>query len=154
MQQDQIRQSTFERNLAAQHELTSATKSPSLEKLDTLGTFLSSACAVHCIATPFVLTALPFLGLSFLAHGAFDLIMISVAVTLACLSLCWGHRQHGSYKTFLFVVAALSFFGLGHLFEESSAHAMFMALGGVSLASGHLLNRKLCRSCHNCCADH
>ncbi len=126
-------------------------ESAEVERLDKIGTVISSACAVHCIAMPFLLTSLPFLGLGFLAHGMFDIVMISIAVTLALLSLCWGHRIHGSYKTFLFIAAALSFFALGHWYEEESFHWAFMTAGGVSLASGHILNRKLCRSCNSCC---
>ena len=127
------------------------TQSKTLERLDQIGTIISSACAIHCLAMPLVLTMLPFLGLGFLAHGAFDIVMIGVAMSLALMSLCWGYRIHKSLKTFLFLIAAATFFYVGHEFEGNHLHWLLMTLGGFSLAGGHLLNRKLCKSCRDCC---
>lgn len=127
--------------------------SRTLERLDQIGTIISSACAVHCLAMPLVLTMLPFLGLGFLAHGAFDVVMITVAMSLALMSLCWGYRIHKSLKTFLFLIAAATFFFVGHEFEGNHLHWLLMTLGGLSLAGGHLLNRKLCKSCQDCCSQ-
>ncbi len=122
--------------------------------LDKLGSCVSFACAIHCLAIPLVVTFLPLIGLSFLKESSFEIGMIIFAVTLAALSLCWGVRIHGEKKTLGLVLAALIFFLSGHAFDDSAAHWVFMAFGGFCLVGGHLLNRKLCKSCLACEHSH
>lgn len=148
--------------------------------LDSVGATLSFACAVHCIALPFIVTGLPLLGLGFVAGSTFELIMISLTLTLATASFCWGVRLHGQWKTFVFLGAAAFFFLIG-MFEVGHAHSslkelfmdphshlegihsphgsdgstsllhwIFMGIGGFALAAGHYLNHRLCASC-KCC---
>ena len=117
--------------------------------LDSIGGTISFACAVHCLLLPFIVTLLPLLGLTFLAHSVFEVFMISLSLTLATASFCWGSRVHGEWKTILFVAAAAVLFFFGH--EASGAyHWTFMGIGGLALASGHYLNHRLCQTCTSC----
>lgn len=120
-----------------------------LAVLDRIGVCASTACAVHCILLPFIITALPFLGLSVLASSTFELAIIGFSVTLATLSFCWGSRLHGQRRTFLFVLSALMLFIFGHD-VEGPLHWVVMAIGGCALAAGHLVNRRLCNTCTQC----
>ena len=124
-----------------------------LSVLDRVGACASTACAVHCILLPFLITALPFVGLGVLASTAFELSMIGFSVTLATLSFCWGSRLHGEWRTLLFVLSALALFLFGHE-VEGPLHWVVMAIGGGALATGHFINRKLCRTCTQCDAHH
>jgi hypothetical protein len=92
-------------------------------RLDTLGGALSLACAIHCVALPFILTSLPLLGLSFLAHSVFELAMIVLALGLATASFCWGVKVHGQWKILLPIAAAAVLFvtGMLHTGETHSA---------------------------------
>ncbi len=121
--------------------------------LDRVGAGASLACAIHCVALPFVVTALPFLGLGFLASNPFELGMICFTVSLATVSFCWGSRLHGEWRTLLFVLSALLLFLIGHE-VEGQLHWIVMGIGGLALASGHFLNMKLCSSCKQCCCEH
>jgi hypothetical protein len=134
----------------------------SLRVLDTVGGTLSFACAAHCLLLPLFLTALPLLGLGFLAETRFELAMVVVALTLATGSLCWGIKVHGQWKMVSFLLAAGLFFYLGHDLGSHSPHGdhshaadatthwILMGIGGLSLAVGHFVNLRLCRSCHTC----
>ena len=133
-------------------ELTAKTGSAIKHRLaivDKVGTCISLTCAVHCMALPLIITILPFMGLGFLAGGTFEFGMIFFSLTLATMSLCWGTRIHGNRQILLFILAALIFFLTGHSIE-SHWHWIFMAVGGTSLAFGHILNNRLCRSCPDC----
>lgn len=92
-------------------------------RLDTIGGALSLACAIHCVALPFILTSLPLLGLSFLAHSVFELFMIVLALGLATASFCWGVKVHGQWKILLLIAAAAVLFvtGMLHTGETHSA---------------------------------
>jgi len=120
-----------------------------LSVLDRVGACASTACALHCVLLPFVITALPFLGLSVFASSAFEMGMIVFTVALATFSFCWGGKLHGEWRTLLLVLAALTLFAFGHELD-GTLHRVVMALGGVSLATGHILNRRLCKSCKQC----
>lgn len=122
--------------------------------LDAVGACLSFACAVHCILMPFVITLLPLIGLSALSHDIFDIVMFSVTVSLATLSLCWGVRIHKRHELLLLVALGVFLFYLGGFHAETVKDGIFVGLGGLCLVAGHLLNRKLCRSCKTCCGQH
>jgi hypothetical protein len=117
--------------------------------LDRVGACISFACALHCILLPFVITALPLIGLGIVASSQFEVAIIGLSITLATASFCWGSRIHGKRRTLLFLLAALLLFFVGHDLD-GSMHWIVMSLGGVSLAAGHLINRRLCRSCEQC----
>lgn len=124
--------------------------SSTLNNVDRIGAAISFACAVHCLALPLCLAALPLLGLSFLASEVFESVMLISAVGFATLSLCWGRRVHGQNRLFLLLALALLSFAAAHAIETDPFHALLMGIGGLVLASAHLLNRKLCRTCTAC----
>ncbi|MEM6689041.1 MAG: MerC domain-containing protein [Planctomycetota bacterium] len=62
---------------------------------DWVGVVASIACAIHCAAMPFVVMALPALGLSFLADESFHKVMVFVCSLLAIAAFVPGFRNHG-----------------------------------------------------------
>ncbi len=128
--------------------------------LDKIGALTSSACAVHCILLPFVLTFLPLFGLGFFATSAYEIGFIGFSLMLAAVSFALGCRIHGKIHAIACLMAAMLCFGLAHSFVGDPAadnhenfelfHASLMSLGGALIALGHLFNRKLCKSCDSC----
>ena len=94
-----------------------------MERFSSLGGILSFACAVHCALTPFVVTALPLIGMEFLAEESFEtpLALILIALVLT-----------------------------GRFFAEDAAETACMIGGGLALACCAWINHRLCRSCHKC----
>jgi hypothetical protein len=121
-------------------------------KLDAVGACLSFACAVHCMLMPFIITLLPLIGLDILTHGSFDKIMFITTLSLASASLCWGTFIHRERRILFFVVAAMILFYLGGFSVHSKHEALLVGFGGLCLAVGHFLNRRLCKSCAHCCS--
>ena len=120
-------------------------------RIDKVGACLSLACAMHCILMPFVLTLLPLLGLGLLAHSKFEIGMFIATVTLASASLCWGTTKHKESRILLFVVAAVVLFYLAGFSAHDRQESIYVAIGGICLAAGHIINRRLCNSCKECC---
>lgn len=121
------------------------------EKLDTVGACLSFACAIHCVAMPFVITILPLLGLGVLAHSEFDTIMFITTISLASASLCWGTFVHRETRILFLLAAAILLFYVGGFHAHDTREAVFVGFGGFCLALGHFINRRLCKSCRHCC---
>lgn len=124
--------------------------SGALALADRAGACLSCACAVHCLVTPFLIAFLPFLGLRFLADEAFETVLVTTAVGVASGSFCWGYRRHRRRSLLLILVIALSLILAGRCLVQAPYESALVAAGGLALAGGHLLNRRLCRACAEC----
>ena len=61
---------------------------------DHIGATASFLCALHCAALPFVIGALPLLGLGFLADHRVERVFVLFAVSLALYSLGCGYLRH------------------------------------------------------------
>ena len=115
--------------------------------IDQIGVGLSLTCAVHCLAAPLLLTALPLFGLRFVADDLTEVVLLSSALVLAVSSLCWGFRRHKSGRVFLLLGLAVLLLAGGRLFAQGSSEIMLVVAGAVILAASHALNWHLCRSC-------
>ena len=128
------------------------------ELVDTTGACLSVACAaclpvacaIHCLAMPLLGTVLPLIGLSFLANERVELVLILAAIGLAVGSLAWGIRRHGHWRAFLILIVSLAFIATARTAVEGTFEVVLYSIGGVLLASSHLVNRHLCKICPAC----
>ena len=75
-------------------------------KLDLIGTFLSLACAVHCVLIPILVVVLPLVGLSFFLSATVEKVFVIASIALAAFNLCWGYRVHKKIRTLLIFFAA------------------------------------------------
>ncbi len=104
-----------------------------------LGTMLSLACAVHCMAMPVLLLALPNLGDLLTDELEWLLVIAIVGLTIPAGIKAWRARASWALVGFVlgFVLLAASFV-LGH--EHGGLDHAFTALPGTCLAiSGSLL---------------
>ena len=114
---------------------------------------LPFACAIHCLAMPLLGTVLPLVGLSFLANERVEFILIVSAIGLAIGSLALGVRRHRNWRAFLVLIAALAFIATAQTAVEGTFEVVFYSIGGILLASAHLVNRHLCKTCLTCEAE-
>jgi len=115
------------------------------EALDNIGAGLSFACAIHCVATPFILAVLPFAGVALVLSHEFELIFILLSLLLALISLSLGYRLHQNRSVFLILAVGVIFFALGLFFISEDHHSAVLALGAVCLVIAHLVNKRLYR---------
>ncbi len=120
------------------------------ELVDTTGACLSVACAIHCLAMPLLVAVLPLIGLGFFATERAEVVLISGAIALAIGSLAWGVRHHRSWRALLVLIVALAFIATARTAVEGTFEVVFYSIGGVLLASAHLVNRHLCKTCPVC----
>lgn len=126
----------------------------SQEFVDNTGACLSFACTIHCMAMPLLITILPLIGLGFLASEPAELAIISGAIVLALGSIVWGVRHHRSWRAFLVLFVALAFIATAHMAAEGTFEVILHSTGGILLASAHLVNRHLCKTCPACEDEH
>jgi hypothetical protein len=116
------------------------------EKLDQLGMTASLACAVHCAVLPFVLTALPLFGLSFLAHSWVEMSMIGLSLLIGVYSLSTSYPKHKRLLPIIILVVGFAMIGTGHYLIEN-LEAVLIPIGGFTIAFAHYINWKYSRSC-------
>ena len=117
-----------------------------VERLDLWGMTASIGCAIHCAALPLVATALPLLGLDFLANAWVEVIMIVLSVVLGTWSLLGTFREHKSIVPILLLITGFVFILSGHFLRED-LESILIPLGGFTLAFAHFINWKLVRTC-------
>jgi hypothetical protein len=114
---------------------------------DSFGAFGAIVCAVHCALLPFVLAALPALGLGLFASHSFEFLYAAFATALALTSLVQGYRRHRIVRALSFAVPGLLTVWTGVLLplihDDVIAHAVVMTCGGTLIAIAHLINLQL-----------
>jgi MerC mercury resistance protein len=123
---------------------------PTASWLDALGTTVSVACAIQCTLFPLVISVLPLLGLGFLAGDGVEKVFLGTSAVLGLSSFSWGFRYHRQLYIFLFLISGLALIFFGRVWVQESFEILFVVSGAFVLASGHLLNRRLCRLCADC----
>lgn len=127
---------------------------------DKIGGWVSSACAVHCIVMPLVLTSLPLIGLGFLADHWFETCVLIVAVLMACVSAVRGHKKHGKWRVTVLFVCAVVVMGIAHALhdhhdcDEHIFNNFLMPLGGLLAAAGHVWNLHHLKEADCACEGH
>ena len=121
---------------------------------DTLAIGLSTLCVIHCLATPLLIVLLPGLTALQLENEAFHIWLLMAVVPTSLLSILIGCKQHQLYRVFLIVICGLLVL-LSALLVEGLQHGEFLekiitVLGACIVASGHILNFRLCRELGKC----
>ena len=110
--------------------------------IEKVGFYLSIACAIHCIATPVLVTLLPFLGSSFIGNHAWEIWFIGGSLVLAGVILMMDYLKHKNLIPMglllgALIVKAIEILWLGHQFEFITG-----SLGAIFIALAYFLNWK------------
>jgi hypothetical protein len=121
-------------------------------KLDRLGIWVSSLCALHCLALPLLVPLLPLIGSSFFAQVWFERAILSFSLIVGAVALLNGAlRYHGKFYPLglLFSGGVIYWFKdiFGHHYEPFT-----IAIGAMLIVAGHWVNMRLCRQC-KCCKN-
>lgn len=109
---------------------------------DLLGQLLSVVCVVHCLATPFVVTALPAAASFF---GGFHPVLLLAVIAVAGWAFVPGLRRHGERGVLLVAALGIVCLALAALaFEDAwAAETAISALGAALMVGAHWWNRRL-----------
>jgi hypothetical protein len=119
--------------------------------LDRAGMSASLACALHCAVFPVVLAGLPALGLAWLDAEWVDWTMVLLAAGIALSAQRGGFTVHRRCLPAGVAVGGLvTIVTTMCLLKGNASHHYIQAVGAVVVASSHVLNRHLCRTCTVC----
>lgn len=120
--------------------------SPIRRRLDRTGIFLSGACAVHCLLSIVLVSALGIGGEFFLAPVIHRFGLL-VATLIAGVAIGWGALRHRVAAPFVVAMTGLTFMG-GALAVPHGIEEAVLTIIGVALVSlGHILNMRHAHAC-------
>ena len=121
--------------------------------VDRVGTKLSLLCAIHCLATPVLMTLAPLGLIHTRGGGTLEKGFIGASMALAMTSGCWGVQLHRQKRVLWIFALSLALILVGHTAMQGGWETLFVVLGAAGVASGHVVNRKLCKECLLCGRD-
>lgn len=123
----------------APNTLPPASRSSLRRRLDQIGLGLAGLCAVHCLATLLVISALG-VGGHFLFDENIHRVGLALALAVAGVAIGWGLLRHGRLLPFVIALAGLALMAVA-LLVPHGANEFLLTLAGVVLVSlGHFLN--------------
>jgi hypothetical protein len=126
---------------------------PIRQRLDRVGIVLSALCAVHCLLSVLVVSAIG-LGAEALFDPAIHRSGLLIATLIAAVAIGWGAVKHRMAAPFVVAMMGLSFMG-GALAVPHGVEEGVLTIIGVALVSlGHLLNLRHLRTSCTHGADH
>lgn len=118
--------------------------------LNKVGLWLSVLCMIHCLAMPFIITALPFLSKSLIGEQT-EKLLIGASAVLAVILLRKDYRNHQNIIPFVLLAIALCFNFVGIFWAKEGTQETFLNVtGALLMAAAYYSNwyyhRKTCHS--------
>lgn len=111
-------------------------------RLDHVGIGLAGLCALHCLVTLAVISALGFGGVGghFLLDESIHRVGLALALGVGAVAIGWGLLRHRRMLPFAVAMAGLALMAAA-LVVPHGANELLLTLVGVTLVSiGHFLN--------------
>lgn len=118
--------------------------------LDFFGFSASMLCAVHCMAVPLVVTFGALSGLAWLTNPWVEITLIAASIWIASWSLTRSYFKYHRRFTAISIVAGGFALLIVSRFVAHEWEPIMAVLGGVTIATAHWINWRLCRQCNNC----
>jgi len=117
--------------------------------LNKVGLWLSLLCTIHCLAMPFLMSALPFLGESFLSEKL-EIYLIGASAILAIFLLIKDYRNHQNSIPLTLLSVALCFNFAGLFLANDKYEILLNVIGALLMASAYYINwNSHHRACHS-----
>jgi hypothetical protein len=85
--------------------------------LEKTGFWLTFLCAIHCLATPFLLASLPVLGSRFELLHKYEFSILLVSLLLAALLLFKDYKIHKNTRPLLLLLLAMGLKVIEYIFD-------------------------------------
>jgi hypothetical protein len=124
--------------------LPPASRSTLRRRIDQFGIGLAGLCALHCLATLLLVSALG-LGGHFLLDDNIHRIGLLLAFGVAAVAIGWGIMRHGRRLPFVLALGGLALMGIALLVPHGTNEFLLTLLGVAIVSAAHLLNLRAAR---------
>ena len=117
---------------------------------DKIGIWVSSLCALHCMALPLLLPVLPVIATTFFAEAWFEHVILALSMMIGFAALFVGFHQ---YHRQLYPIYSLATGGIVYWQKDIFGHEyepLIIGIGAGLIIIAHFLNVRLCKRCKGC----
>ena len=121
-----------------------------------LGVGASALCIVHCLLTPVVMLAIPFIGLAMPDESRVHATMLLVVVLVGVVAFGAGYARHRRVSLLAAPMAGVALLAAAAFGGEAIGEvgeSLLTVAGGAIMIGSHWLNQSLCQACPQCCDD-
>lgn len=122
--------------------------------IDRAGMVASTACFLHCLLTPIVVSLASVYAHFLPAEEPVHRVLAVVVAMIGALSLFVGFRKHKRWSVVILMAAGLLAIFAGAFYGDRLhshwAEVLVTLSGSVCLISAHRRNHTFCRSCQDC----
>jgi hypothetical protein len=113
-------------------------------RLDHVGIALAGLCAVHCLATLLIVSALG-LGSHFLLAESIHRTGLLLAVIVAAVAIGWGFMRHRRMAPLGIAGTGIALMAAALLVPHGAGELLLTLAGVVLVSAGHVLNLRAAR---------
>ena len=124
--------------------LPPASRTSLRRRLDQLGIGLAGLCALHCLLTLGLVSALG-LGGHFLMDENIHRIGLMLALGVAAWAIGWGMLRHGRMLPFVVALAGIALMGIALLVPHGTNEFLLTLVGVAIVSAAHWLNLRAAR---------
>lgn len=110
-------------------------------RFDRAGIALAGLCALHCVTTVVIVSALG-LGGHFLLSPEIHRVGLALALIIAAVAIGWGALKHRRAAPFVTAMMGLTFMGGALAMPHGTGEAVLTIIGVSLVTVGHLLNMR------------
>lgn len=114
--------------------------------LDFFGFLNSFLCAIHCAAFPILISLGLLESLFWIEHFWLEMTFLGLSVLFASLSLIKSYKSHRRFEPLSMVLLGLVCLLFGLNMHHGFFQTILMVLGGLIIASAHIVNYFLNKS--------
>lgn len=122
-----------------------------VDALDQVAVASSLLCAGHCLLAPLAVAALPLAGMEAALGEPLEWTFVVSGLVLGSASLIPSFRRlHRRWLPLTLFGAGVALWMGARLLASEGWELLFVLGGAASVATAHLVNRRLCLACRSC----
>ncbi|SKA19041.1 MerC domain-containing protein [Sediminibacterium ginsengisoli] len=115
---------------------------------DKAGIWASLICSIHCVLLPFLLSALPVLGIEILHNHVLEAVTIAVSFFAGGWAIRRGYlHYHRNTRVVLFFACGILLLFIANFTKTQLSEAGLKFAGALLLITAHIHNRRQCKKC-------
>ena len=115
-----------------------------------MSAMLSLICAIHCAATPMLISVLPLIGMQFLASHLMEGLLLAFGVGFGIYGVVRAYwMQHRDIRPVVVLGIGTSLIAFGFFFAPESIEPFMVSIGAIFMAVAQVINIRLSRRCEH-----
>lgn len=119
-----------------------------VDRSNRISALLSLACAIHCAATPMLISVLPLIGMQFLASHLLEGVILLFGMGFGAYGVMRAYfYQHHDRRPVIALLLGATLITIGFFFASESVEPYLVSVGALGVAAAQVLNIRAGKRC-------